>query len=176
MIRLRPYKTGDAKYILNWIKDEKTFVLWCAYKFNYPLTVQQLKEYKDKYDNDNSGWPMTALNEEGIPVGHLLMLNVDYKNKSVHFGFVIVDSEIRNKGYGKEMMEAAVKYVFEILKLSRITLHVYANNPIAHTCYKSVGFVDEKYIENTIQYKDENWSAYAMAAEKNNLNISAFKE
>lgn len=30
MLRLRPYKLSDAKYIVNWVKDEQAFVMWCA--------------------------------------------------------------------------------------------------------------------------------------------------
>lgn len=40
MIRLRPYKQSDSKEIVNWISDEKEFVMWCANNLNYPLTVQ----------------------------------------------------------------------------------------------------------------------------------------
>lgn len=29
MLRLRPYKKCDAKYIANWIKDEVSFRKWC---------------------------------------------------------------------------------------------------------------------------------------------------
>ena len=46
MLRLRPYKLSDAKYIVNWVKDEKCFAMWCANLFKYPLTAAQLNEYK----------------------------------------------------------------------------------------------------------------------------------
>ncbi len=29
MLRLRPYKSWDAKYIVNWIGNEEEFVKWC---------------------------------------------------------------------------------------------------------------------------------------------------
>lgn len=38
MIRIRPYKQLDAKYITEWIKTEKDFAKWCANSINYPLT------------------------------------------------------------------------------------------------------------------------------------------
>jgi len=169
MLRLRPYKSSDAKYIINWIKDEKSFAMWCADKFQYPLTEEQLKEYKENYEKDENGWLMTAINEKGTPVGHFLMRMADYKNESIHLGFIIVDSGIRGKGYGKEMLTLAIKYAFEILKVSRITLVVYDNNPSAHNCYRSIGFVEEKYNEKIFPYKDEQWSTYDMAISRKNL-------
>ncbi len=166
MLRLRPYKSSDAKYIIKWIKDEKSFAMWCAGNFQYPLTEEQLILYKENYDNDENGWIMTAIDEKGTPVGHFLMRLADYEKESIRFGFIIVDSEIRGKGYGKEMLTLAIKYAFEILKVSRITLGVYDNNPSAHYCYKNVGFIDERYKENDFSYKDEQWGIYDMAIEK----------
>lgn len=165
MVRLRPYKSNDAIYLLSWIKDEKYFAMWCANKFQYPLTEEQLKVYQENYEKDDFAWIMTAVNESGTPVGHYMMRNVDYTKGSLRIGFVMIDSEIRNKGYGKEMMNLAVKYAFNILNVSRVTLGVYDNNPVAHSCYKSVGFIDEKYLENFFHYKDEQWGIYEMAIE-----------
>lgn len=34
MIRIRPYKPLDAKYMTEWINNEKDFAKWCA---NIPL-------------------------------------------------------------------------------------------------------------------------------------------
>ena len=75
------------------------------------------------------------------------MRKADYKNESIHLGFIIVDSKIRGQGYGKEMVALAVKYAFEI-KVKRVTLGVFDNNTAARCCCKSVGFVEEKYNEN----------------------------
>ena len=166
MIRLRPYKESDAEYIINWFKDKMAFTQWCADKFIYPLTKEQLNDYYHNYEKEDNGWIMTALNEEGTPVGHFLMRKADYKNESIHLGFIIVDSKIRGQGYGKEMVALAVKCAFEILKVKRVTLGVFDNNTAAQSCYKSVGFVEEKYNENIFTYGNEKWGIYDMAIEK----------
>lgn len=166
MLRLRPYKLSDAKYIVNWLKDEEAFVMWCANKFKYPLTEEQLNEYKGNYEQDENGWLITAINEKGTPVGHVLMRMADYENESIHLGFIIVDPAIRGKGYGKEMLRLVIKYAFEILNVSRITLGVFDNNPAAHYCYKAAGFVDEKYYAEVFPYKDEKWGVYDMVIDK----------
>ena len=165
MIRLRPYKLSDAKFLIDWVKDERIFTMWCANKFSYPLKERQLIEYKDIYENDEQGWIFTALDECGMPIGHLMMRNADYKNQSVHFGFIIVNHNYRGKGYGKEMVRVAVKYAFEVLKVKKVTLGVFSNNPVAHNCYKSVGFVDQKLNEDYFSFKDEKWGLYDMQIE-----------
>lgn len=166
MLRLRPYKSSDGKYILKWFSNEEMFTKWSANKFLYPLTEQQLIDYEKKYSDDEFSWIMVAVDSTGRPVGHLLMRKADYINNSIHLGFIIVDSAQRGKGYGKEMLSLALKYAFEIINVSRVTLCVFENNKGAHQCYKSVGFVDEDYLEDTFKYKDEVWPMYKMAATK----------
>lgn len=162
MIRLRPYKLSDNEYLLKWMGDEHAFIQWCANKFTFPLTKEQILSYYHSYENNEKAWIMTALDNEGIPVGHLLMRMADYQKESIHFGFIIVDPLIRGKGSGKEMVSLAVKYAFDILKVNRITLGVFDNNPAAHNCYKAVGFVDDKYHENIFSFGDYKWGIYDM--------------
>lgn len=163
MLRLRPFKLRDSQYLLSWFGDKKSFNMWSGGKFEYPLTKEQIEDYYHKYEEDENGWIMTALNEEGRPVGHLLMRMADYNKESIHFGFIVVDSNERGKGYGKEMVSLAAKYAFEILKVKRITLGVYDNNPSAHSCYKAVGFVDEEYHKEEFPYENEKWGKFDMA-------------
>jgi RimJ/RimL family protein N-acetyltransferase len=168
MLRLRPYKDSDANYLINWLHDEKQFTMWSAGKFTYPLTKEQLLEYKNRYDEDEFGWIFTTLNETGTPVGHFLMRMADYQKQSIHIGFIIVDEQHRGKGYGKEMLNLAIKYAFEILGVNRMTLGVFENNEAAHRCYRSVGLVDENYHKEFFPFKDEKWGLYDMAIERRN--------
>ncbi|MDF2589664.1 MAG: family N-acetyltransferase [Anaerocolumna sp.] len=167
MLRLRPYKVSDIKFLVEWTKDERLFSMWCANKFTYPLTESQLIQYKNMYDDDEFGWSFTALDEEGTPVGHILMRMADYKNASIHFGFVLIDPTKHGNGYGKEMIKLAITYATEICKVKKVTLGVFSNNHIAHNCYKSIGFVDQKYHEDIFSYKDEKWGLYDMLFDLN---------
>jgi hypothetical protein len=46
-------------------------------------------------------------------------------------------------------------------------LGVFANNSVAHNCYKSAGLKDEKYLEDTFAYENEKWGFYDMAIGRN---------
>lgn len=165
MLRIRPFKMSDASYIVKWLNDEREFKMWSADKFNYPLTIEQLASYKELYEQDEFGWIFVALDEKGIPVGHFLMRMADYEKESVHLGFIVVDPEMRGKGYGAEMVKLAIKYAFEMLKVSRVTLGVFDVNPGAEVCYKKVGFLTESYLKEALTYKNEKWGIYNMAIE-----------
>ncbi len=144
MLRLRPYKPCDAKKIVSWFQDEFTFMRWSAGRFAvYPITEEDLnhkyiENNGDCIEEDNF-YPVTAFDDTGV-VGHMIMRFLDEEKKILRFGFVIVDDTIRGKGYGKQMISLALKYAFEILKVQKVTIGVFENNPTAIHCYQSVGF------------------------------------
>jgi len=166
MIRLRPLKKCDLKLMIDWFQNRLEFMQWCAGKFEYPLTIMQLEEYYDRSENDVNAWIMTAMDNDGNPVGHFLMRKADYINNSIHIGFIVIDKNQRGKGYGRELVDSALEYAFGILKVNRVTLGVFENNALAHSCYLSAGFIDENYIESSFQYNNQSWGLYEMAAER----------
>ncbi len=158
MIGLRPYKPCDAERIVSWTGDEISFRKWSADRYeNYPINADDINRYYSRYDYEDNFFPMTAFDENGI-VGHMIIRFTDSKKSVARFGFIIVDSKKRGMGYGKQMLELAVKYTFEILKANKITLGVFDNNPSACGCYKAVGF---KEIEDgkKVSYRilNEDW-------------------
>lgn len=143
-LRLRPYKNCDAKTIVTWCKDEVSFRKWSADRWeSFPITEADMDRKYMEYNGDcaekDNFYPMTAFDDSGV-VGHLIMRFTDEKKAVLRFGFVIVDDAKRGMGYGKEMLELALKYAFEILKVEKVTLGVFDNNMMAYYCYKAVGF------------------------------------
>ena len=167
MMRLRPYKPSDAQHLLSWWTEvsEDIFVMWSNGKFEYPLTMEQLDSYFQTWClEEEHGWLMTALDENGVPVGHFIMRLADYQEESIRFGFIIVDPQSRGKGYGKEMIRLALKYAFEVLGMKRATLGVYEHNPSAKACYEAVGFTVKEYVADYLVYKGVTHAAYEMEA------------
>ena len=142
MLRLRPYKTGDAETIISWIRDEYAFRQWSADRYDrYPITAEDMNRQYHGLTDEDWFYPMTAFDENGI-VGHLIMRFTDQEKTELRFGFVIVDVTKRGQGYGKEMLKLALKMAFDILKAKAVTLGVFENNPAAYSCYKAAGFRD----------------------------------
>lgn len=167
MLRLRPYKKCDAKYIVNWIKDEVAFRKWCADRFEkYPITAEDINNQYDSLSETDNFFQMTAFDESGV-VGYLTMRFVDEEKKILRFGFVIVDDTKRGKGYGKGMLSLAQRYAFEILKVEKVTLGVFENNESAYHCYKSVGFKDV-ILDETEYYHilGEDWRCLELECRK----------
>lgn len=146
MLRLRPYKPGDAQTILGWIANEDTFRKWSTDRYDhYPITAADMNHKYLDYNGDcpepDNFYPMTAFDEDGI-AGHLIMRFTDPDKTNLRFGFIIVSDACRGKGYGKQMLQLALTFAFDILKVQKVTLGVLENNPAAYHCYKAAGFRD----------------------------------
>lgn len=159
MLRLRPYKPGDAEHIVKWCKDEYAFRQWSADRYpEFPITAEDMNRL---YDNLKI-YSLTAFDETGV-VGHLTMRFPRDGFDEVRFGFVIVDCEKRGRGYGKEMLSLAVKFAIEFLKVGKISLGVFENNTTALQCYKAVGFkVVERDNVESYRCLGEIWNCIEM--------------
>lgn len=157
MLRLRPYKACDAEAVARWLEDEKVFRWWSADRFTkYPLTPEDLNAYYEKEKNNDGFWGMTAFDESGA-VGHFIMRYPGVSRDEIRFGFIVVDSSRRGKGYGKEMILLAIRYAFDILQAKKITLGVFEDNTAARNCYLSCGFRSKEPEETTFyQIMGEN--------------------
>lgn len=55
MLKLRPFKNCDAKKIVSWCKDEKSFRQWCSDRFeNFPISEDDIIK---KYVENNGDCP-----------------------------------------------------------------------------------------------------------------------
>ncbi len=171
MLRLRPYKPCDGEKIITWLKDEDVFLKWSAGRFgDYPLTA---KKFNEKYIENNGDcpesdnfYPFTFTDDNEI-AGSLIIRYLNREKTILRFGFIIVDSKKRGKGYGKKMLSLALKYAFEIYGAEKVTLGVFENNEPAHYCYKSVGFMDAG--EEIYTINGETWKCIEMEIKSTSL-------
>lgn len=172
MLKLRKYQKEDAKEIVTWIKDEKAFHQWSADLFGkYPIKAEDLQEHYTSAQKSmqDDFLPMTAYNEQGI-VGQFFIRFPEKGKKTARFGFVIVDDTKRGQGYGKEMIRLALEYAFTQLKVEKVTLGVFENNPPAYYCYKAAGFTETEQAEpEYYAIMGERWKCIELECKANSL-------
>ncbi len=144
---LRQFTIDDAPIILSWIKDKTAFRKWSADR--YPVYPPKPEDMQAQYAAENV-FPFTAIDDNGKVVGHIMLRYPDPSKTViafpfgqrllVRFGFVIVDDQLRGKGYGKQMLQLAIQKAIHVFGAKKITLGVFDNNPSAFHCYESVGF------------------------------------
>lgn len=161
-MRLRPYiNIKDFEYVKKWINGERTHAMWCANLIPYPVTDEALQEYLDKDANDWGGSAYIATEADGRPVG-FFVYSVNCSENSGFFKFIVLDNELRGKGYGTQMIKLAIKYAFEITGVSSIGINVFDINISARKCYENVGFEEANYVKEAFKYKGEKWGRYSM--------------
>ena len=134
---LRPFTIDDAPFILSWIKDITAFRKWSADRYlSFPPKPEEMLA---QYAVENI-FPFTAIDDNGDIVGHIMLRYPDPSKTVIRFGFVIIDDNLRGKGYGKQMLQLAIQKAMNEFGAEKITLGVFDNNPSALHCYESVGF------------------------------------
>ncbi len=149
MLRLRPYNKNDAETILSWTKDETAFYKWTAGVLGkYPLSVEQFNEVCN-------AMAFTAVDDDEI-AGFFTMRRPTKSHDELRFGFVIVNPDIRGKGYGKKMLQLGAIFAKEIYGAKKATLGVFKNNEPAYYCYRAVGFTNLPKTD-TYEINGETW-------------------
>ena len=139
-LRLRPYRLGDGEKIVAWCADEKAFYKWSAGILGeYPLTPERFNQAMAARDTSAGYFPFVVEDDTGV-VGFFILRQPGDDPQELRFGFVIVDSKIRGKGYGKKMLQLGIRYAFRLYGAKKVGLGVFVNNPGALGCYRAVGF------------------------------------
>lgn len=163
MLKLRPYKCCDAETIISWCKDEASFRRWTSDRYDhFPITAADMNHKYVDCNGDcpepDNFYPVTAV-DEGAVVGHMILRYTDARQKTLRFGFVIVDDAKRGMGYGKGMIRLAMAYAFRILGAEKVTLGVFENNLPAYRCYEAAGFRKvEQVTPESCQVGNETWN------------------
>ena len=165
-MNFRPYKKEDAVEILKWINSERDLRLWSADRYGeYPIYENDMNLNYQESSKICDFYPFT-LEDDGKVIGHLIMRVPGEDSSVIRFGFIIVDNNIRGKGYGKTLIKEAIKYAKEKLNATEINLGVFDANDSAFNCYKSVGFEVIGIEKDAYQYNDESWNCIEMVLKK----------
>lgn len=160
MLRLRPFKKQDAKTVVSWTEDERTFHLWCGDRYDsFPISADDMNRYYTECGECGDFYVMTALDETGI-IGHFALQFIE--ENALFLKFVIIDPSKRGVGYGKEMLSLALRYAFDILRVEKVRLCVFENNEAAYYCYKALGFQETDEESGACQVMGESWNRILM--------------
>ena len=165
-MRLRPFMASkDFNIIKNWISDERTHAMWCANLIAYPIKKENFESVMTEAATRFGDSPYVATTDDGKVVG-FFCYSVNLNSNEGMLKFVMVDPEQRGKGLGKEMLQLAVEYAFNISKTDAVHLNVFPENTRAKKCYESVGFVERQTELNAFRFKDESWGRCNMIIRK----------
>lgn len=165
-MRIRPYiPDKDFEYVSKWIDNERTHAFWCANRLPYPITQQFFHDFLEKNAIDWTDSAYVATENSGQLIG-FFCYSINTEDNIGFLKFVIVDKTKRGNGFGKEMLNLALQYAFQITGAKAVQLNVFNENSLAKQCYEKVGFVARNMDKNVFPFKDELWSRCNMIISK----------
>ncbi len=161
-MRLRPYNRDcDFEYLKKWIDNERVHALWCANTVSFPISEAAFNEVLQQNAVMWRDSAFVATEDEGIPIG-FFTFSVNDTDNIGFLKYIILDSSLRGKGYGKQMIKLALKYAFEVTGVLGVQLNVFDANESARSCYSGVGFKERSYMKNAFPFQDEVWGRINM--------------
>ena len=156
----------SAEY-LSWLNDPKVNV-FLETKGDY--TMDLLKTYiEEQYKNEVFFWAI-HLKDSNKHIGNIKIDPINNKLNSGEYGILMGDHSNWGKGYAKEASIRILKYCFEELKLSKITLGVIQDNVNAVKLYEKIGFAIDEVKKDVGVYNKKLSNSLRMS-----LNVENFK-
>ncbi len=163
-ITISKLKEEDLGTLVSWAEDEKTMLQWCGPVFDYPLTVEQLKEYYSETERPEPKRIIyKAVDVNGNIAGICELGAIDRRNGIASLCRIFVDKNFRGKGIAEMMIRKMINFAFSELNIKRIELNVYTYNTPAFKCYEKLGFVREGMKRKITKYNNEYWDGYFYA-------------
>ncbi len=165
-MKIRPFiPDKDFAIIKDWLPEERAHAMWSANLMKYPLGIDDFKTYMAKIADRFSDSPFAATSDDGTVIG-FFCYSLNHETNEGKLKFVVIDPETRGRGVGKQMLELALKYAFEITGADAVQLDVFSPNVRAQKCYKSVGFCERRTEKGAFRYRDEVWDRVNMVRYK----------
>ncbi len=151
---------------VNWLNDiEVNTYLESGGNYTLQLLADFLKEQEQK---DILFWAI-HLKNSNKHIGNIKIDPINYEQSSGEFGILMGDKENWGKGFANEASNRIIKYCFEQLKLTKITLGVIENNIKAVSLYHKIGFITTEKNENVGVYNNKLSNSLRMSLDVRNF-------
>ena len=142
-VRLTALRPDDAQTMARWYEDGEFARLFDA-DAAYPKTESALTKWMDTAERDNNAYAMAIrlLYSDDL-IGYVDIDGILWTHRTGWLTIGIGSPTHRNKGYGTEAIQLALRFAFHELNLHRLQLSVFAYNDAAIHLYERIGFKRE---------------------------------
>lgn len=171
-LRLRPHTPANAERLNAWQNDpELIYYDDDVPEDREPRPLERTLNFIERnarpsLDDEIIHWGIHIAKTNEF-IGYCMAAFIDRYNRKCKFGMTIGAKEHWGKGYGREAIEAVVRFLFEELKLNRIQCEIYDFNERSIRLFESVGFQREGICRQAVLKRGEmrNEYIYGLLAE-----------
>lgn len=132
---------ADKEPLFDWINNAELV------RYNAPFRPVDWQSHSSWFDNigKDSSRIIFAIRTKADPriIGIIQLFAIHSVHRSAELIMRIGNEEDKGKGYGTEAVFLLMKFAWNDLNLTRVFLHVFADNARAIAVYKKAGFEEE---------------------------------
>ena len=137
---IRKVKVKDAPILVHWLNNKKnTRYMSPLVRCHRHTKISVKKEIKN-VDRFYERLFMVYVKGQDKPIGHAGIDDIYFEDKRGEIFFLIGDKENQGKGYGKEIVNALLRYGFKRLHLHSISATAVADNQASIHLLQKAGF------------------------------------
>lgn len=147
-VRLRLMTPEDTELIIKWRNNPRVRQ---NFIYQRPFTREGHQRWIDTMINTKEAVQFIVEEAETFrPVGSVYFRDISREHQKAEYGIFIGEDDAVGRGLGSETASLAVRYGFEVLKLHKIVLRVFADNAGAIRSYEKAGFQKEAYLKDEV--------------------------
>jgi len=148
-VYLRPVIIEDAAIIRKWHNDPELMKLARVGEKRTTLK-QEREDIKTARKSNNQTYHLILTKLDNTPIGFLRFNFIDKSSGNVWLRMIIGDKKAQGKGYAREALQCYLKWMFDKLRIHRVTLECYSTNRRAIKFYRRIGFQKEGVLREAV--------------------------
>ncbi|KAJ53587.1 RimJ/RimL family protein N-acetyltransferase [Clostridium tetanomorphum] len=158
-IKLRAYKREDIPLAYEYMNDSELKRL-LGNKIPYPMILEEEERWFENLINSENSYDFAIEDlKSGKYIGGCGINQINWLNRIATIGIFIGDKNYWGKGYGTDVINTLVKFIFEQMNMNKVKLKVFSFNERAKKCYEKCGFRLEGVLRQELfrdgKYNDE---------------------
>lgn len=165
---LRSIERDDLQRCHDWMNDEG---LRGTLEQRYPMSLAREADWVERVTRGQDPSELSlaiCLMQGDRHIGNCGLVRIDRDNATATLGIFIGETDCRGQGFGEEAVRTLCRYAFDEMRLHKIRLDVYANNPAVKT-YERVGFRKEGLLREEAFRKGRHIDVIRMGLLSNEL-------
>ncbi len=163
------FTVEDIDWLISQFKTPLEQFFWTANVFKFPLSKEIFINHLSYANKQNSVRYCFKYLIDGKLVGYCELNNIDNINNSATISRVIIDKNLRNKGYAFKMLENLIRFAINEKKFFRLELLVLEDNISAINCYRKLNFRIDGVLRASRYFEEKYYNAIIMSLLSNEI-------